>query len=227
MVSEGFIAVLSRYLGGGGPRLSTARDAGMIGQSLLVLAAYLLGSVSTGILTCRLLGLPDPRTRGSGNPGATNAGRVGGRRVAAATLAGDTLKGWLPVTVAQLLDFSPATAALAGLAACCGHLFPLFFAFRGGKGVATFLGVMLAAAPVLALLFAAVWLAVVSLSRYVSLASVVATATTLGGIWLTTSEPGVTGSLSAVCLLILLKHRDNLRRLREGREPRVRFGKPA
>jgi acyl-phosphate glycerol 3-phosphate acyltransferase len=110
----------------------------------LVLGAYLLGSVSSAIIVCRLMGLPDPRTQGSNNPGATNVLRIGGSKAkpaAAITLAGDMLKGLIPMLVAHLLQAAPLTLALVGIAAFVGHLFPVFFGFRGGKGVATALGV--------------------------------------------------------------------------------------
>ncbi|HEX5636938.1 MAG TPA: glycerol-3-phosphate acyltransferase, partial [Gammaproteobacteria bacterium] len=107
------------------------------------LAGYLLGSISTAIITCKLMGLPDPRTDGSKNPGATNVLRLGGKKAAAITLAGDMLKGLLPAMVATLMDMPHGVVAAAGLAAFLGHLFPVFYGFQGGKGVATMLGVLL------------------------------------------------------------------------------------
>ncbi len=110
---------------------------------LLIAAGYLLGSLSSAIIICRLLGLPDPRGQGSGNPGATNVLRIGGKKAAAATLIGDMLKGLIPVLIAKLLGASLAIQALVAIAAFLGHLYPLFFGFKGGKGVATALGVLL------------------------------------------------------------------------------------
>ena len=115
----------------------------MLPYFLLVVAAYLLGSVSAAIVTCRVMGLPDPRTRGSGNPGATNVLRQGGKKAALITLMGDMLKGLLPVLLARALGAPIEVLALVGLAAFLGHLFPIFFGFRGGKGVATLVGVLL------------------------------------------------------------------------------------
>jgi glycerol-3-phosphate acyltransferase PlsY len=110
---------------------------------LFVPAAYLIGSISSAIITCRLMGLPDPREQGSGNPGATNVMRFGGKKAAAITLLGDMLKGLIPVYIANALEVSVELLALTGLAAFMGHLYPAFFGFKGGKGVATSVGVLL------------------------------------------------------------------------------------
>ncbi|HEY5789789.1 MAG TPA: glycerol-3-phosphate 1-O-acyltransferase PlsY, partial [Gammaproteobacteria bacterium] len=143
---------------------------------LMVLVAYLLGSLSSAVIVCRLAGLPDPRSGGSGNPGATNVLRLGGKRLAAVTLLGDLLKGLLPVLAARLLGVEPALLGVIALAAFLGHLYPLFFGFRGGKGVATALGVLLGLDWVVGLATLLTWLAVALLSRYSSLSSLVATA---------------------------------------------------
>ena len=113
----------------------------MLTGAVVVSLAYLLGSVSTAIVVCRLMGLPDPRTEGSNNPGATNVLRIGGKKAAALTLAGDSLKGVIPMLACHLLGVSVLAFALAGLAVFLGHLYPVFFGFKGGKGVATALGV--------------------------------------------------------------------------------------
>ena len=115
----------------------------IISISIFASAGYLLGSISTAIITCKLMGLPDPRTDGSKNPGATNVLRLGGKKAAAITLAGDMLKGLIPALLANLLEMPDAVVATAGLAAFLGHLFPVFYRFQGGKGVATLLGVLL------------------------------------------------------------------------------------
>ena len=109
---------------------------------LIILGGYMFGSISTAIIVCRLMGLPDPRTEGSKNPGATNVARLGGKKAAALTLAGDMLKGLIPVLIAQYLQMSPVILAATALAAFLGHLYPVFFGFQGGKGVATALGVI-------------------------------------------------------------------------------------
>ncbi|MCG7963964.1 MAG: glycerol-3-phosphate 1-O-acyltransferase PlsY, partial [Candidatus Thiodiazotropha taylori] len=113
----------------------------MIIHSSIVVIAYLLGSISSAIIVCRLMGLPDPRSQGSNNPGATNVLRIGGKKAAAITLFGDMVKGLIPMLIAHLFDAPPLYLALTGLAAFLGHLYPVFFNFKGGKGVATALGV--------------------------------------------------------------------------------------
>lgn len=193
----------------------------MIVALLFAVAAYLLGSVSSAILVCRVLGKPDPRTTGSGNPGATNVLRAHGRGPAAATLAGDVAKGLLPVALAQSFGFSPLVVALAGLGAFLGHLFPVFFDFRGGKGVATFIGVLFGFSPWLGLTFCAAWLATALITRYSSLAALVATVVTpfaalAGGM----AAPKVF-VLLVMAICIFQRHRDNIARLRAGTESRI------
>jgi len=127
-------------------------------QILFPLAAYLIGSVSAAIIVCRLMKLPDPRSAGSGNPGATNVLRVGGKTAAAITLAGDALKGFIPVFVASILGVTPLILGLTALAAVLGHLFPVFFQFKGGKGVATSFGAIFGIAWLAGLLTLTTWL---------------------------------------------------------------------
>ncbi len=141
---------------------------------LLTLLAYLIGSLSFAILLSRLAGIPDPRAGGSGNPGATNMLRLAGKRLAICTLFGDLLKGLLPVLLAASLDMSVQQQAWIGLAAVCGHLYPLYFRFRGGKGVATAAGALLALYPPAALLAIAAWLLVFRMTRTSSLAALIA-----------------------------------------------------
>ena len=139
-----------------------------------IVAAYLLGSVAFGIIVSKLFGLPDPRTVGSGNPGATNVLRSGKKMAAAFTLLGDVLKGWLPVWLALQSDMLMWVVASVGLAVFFGHLYPIYYKFKGGKGVATALGVMLALSPWLALAAIATWVVVFVVSRYSSLAAITA-----------------------------------------------------
>ena len=141
---------------------------------LLPLGGYLLGSVSSAVLVSKLLGLPDPRQSGSGNPGATNVLRLGNKLAAALTLLGDVLKGVLPVLIAKYLDAETTGMALAGLGAFLGHLFPVFFGFAGGKGVATSLGIFLALNPLIAGLQVALWVVMALIFRYSSLAALAA-----------------------------------------------------
>jgi glycerol-3-phosphate acyltransferase PlsY len=202
-------------------RRRAVEDAPMSTGHVLVLVAYLLGSVSSAIIVCRLAGLPDPRSGGSGNPGATNVLRLGGKKLAVVTLAGDLLKGLLPVLVARLLDVPPAQMALVGLAAFFGHLYPLFFRFQGGKGVATALGVLIGLDWVVGLATVGTWLAVAVASRYSSLSALVATA--LAPAWVAwrfgALEPAV--ACAVMTLLLFWRHAGNIRRLLAGEEPKI------
>lgn len=187
----------------------------------LPLLAYLLGSVSSAIVVARLLGLADPRTVGSRNPGATNILRYGGRLAAALTLLGDVLKGVLPVLLARALTDEAVLLAATAFMAFLGHLYPVFFGFRGGKGVATALGVWLALSPGVALALAATWLVVAALTRYSSLSALVAAAAAPCYVaWL---MPGVAYIALALAMgaLLVLRHRSNIRNLLAGTESRI------
>lgn len=193
---------------------------------LLIVAAlaYLAGSIPTGVITARLLGLPDPRGAGSGNPGATNVLRLGGKKAAIVTLVGDLLKGLLPVLAAAALVGAPerlAAMAAAGLFAFLGHLFPLYFGFRGGgKGVATAAGAILGLAPVVGAVAIAGWVSMAFASRYSSLAALFASvvAATLATFL---SPPVIALAISLMALLLILRHHANIRRLMRGEEPRI------
>lgn len=190
-------------------------------EILAVAAAYLLGSVPFAVLSSRLFGLADPRTYGSGNPGATNVLRSGNKKAALVTLLGDALKGWLAVFLAQHFGLSDATIALVALAVFLGHLFPLFLKFKGGKGVATAAGVLLALDPWLGLLTLATWLLVAYVSRYSSLAALLAAllaplyAATLHG------ADNLFGVVVLIALALIAKHWGNLQRLMAGQEGRI------
>lgn len=183
---------------------------------LLALLAYLLGSLSFAILLSRLSGGPDPRASGSGNPGATNMLRVAGKKLAVMTLLGDLLKGLLPILIAKLFGLSLHQQAWIGLAAVVGHLYPLYFRFRGGKGVATAAGMLLGLYPPAALLAVGAWLLSFQLTRISSLAALIATPLTLP--LLAWQQPGALLPMSALCGLIVWRHRGNLRDLFAGRE---------
>ncbi|WP_207063620.1 glycerol-3-phosphate 1-O-acyltransferase PlsY [Motiliproteus sp. SC1-56] len=186
---------------------------------LLACGAYLLGSVSSAVLVCRLLGLQDPRRQGSLNPGATNVLRIGGYRAAILTLAGDMAKGFVPVALALAWNLPPHWVGLIGLAALCGHLMPLFFGFRGGKGVATMLGVCLALNPLMGLLQITGWLLLALRFRISSLAALtMALITPVLGYWL---APDYLPYLGVACLALLWRHRRNILDLRRGRENRL------
>jgi glycerol-3-phosphate acyltransferase PlsY len=149
---------------------ATRFNAAMIEQYLLPVAGYLSGSLASAIIICRLMGLPDPRQGGSGNPGATNVLRLGGKKAAALTLVADILKGVMPVLIAHLLQLPPWSIALTALAAFLGHLYPVFFRFQGGKGVATALGATAALSWPVGIAFTLTWLVVAAASRFSSLA---------------------------------------------------------
>ena len=191
---------------------------------LLVIGAYLLGSLSSAILVARGMGLPDPRTRGSKNPGATNMLRIGGRKAAAITLLGDALKGLIPMLVAHALGVSPPVMAFTGLAAFLGHLYPLFFGFRGGKGVATALGVQFGLHWAIGLAVALIWLAMAKLVKISSLAALVSMIVAPLIVWLVTHNSALVAMQAVITLLLVWRHRSNIRNLLEGREEQIGSG---
>lgn len=194
----------------------------MITATLLILAAYLLGSVSSAIIVCRLMGLPDPRTQGSKNPGATNVLRIGGKRAAAITLVGDSLKGLLPMLAGHLLGVGPAALAGIGVAAFLGHLYPVFFGFQGGKGVATALGVQLGLDWPIGLSVAAIWLFVAKVLKISSLSALISMALAPVIVWLFWPEPTLIGMQLVITGLLFWRHRSNIRNLLAGTEDRLR-----
>jgi glycerol-3-phosphate acyltransferase PlsY len=193
----------------------------MIAQFLLPVAGYLAGSLASAIIICRLMGLPDPRQGGSGNPGATNVLRLGGKKAAALTLVGDMLKGVIPVLVAHVLNVPHWSVALTALAAFLGHLYPLFFRFQGGKGLATALGATAALSWPVGLAFAATWLLVAWTSRFSSLASLVAAAASPGFAIALTGNRTDALVLGVIAMFIFWRHRQNIARLRAGTEGRI------
>ncbi len=204
-----------------GPKLS---NSGMWIDIALVVLAYLFGSVSSAILICRLLGLPDPRSQGSGNPGATNVLRIGGKKAAAATLAGDMLKGLIPVLIARAAGADMAVQSLVAVAAFLGHLYPVFFRFQGGKGVATALGVLLGLHWPVGLMTIGTWLMVAKVFRISSLAALVAMALTPAYVAWLRPEPVLLAAISFMTVLLFWRHRSNIRALVHGREGRIRSG---
>lgn len=183
--------------------------------------AYLLGSVSTGVVVARVLGLQDPRETGSKNPGATNLLRYGGKTAAALTLLGDILKGVIAVLVARAVTGDAVILALAGLAVFIGHLWPVFFGFRGGKGVATALGVWLALAPWVGLALIATWVAMAFLFRYSSLSALTAAVTAPLYVYLFMPQPAYLVMMLAMSALLVFRHRANIRRLLAGTETKI------
>jgi len=188
-------------------------------SALTVLAAYCLGSVSFAIAVSRLMQLPDPRTYGSGNPGATNVLRTGKRAAAALTLAGDAGKGWLAVWLAQL--YAPEAAALAGLAVFLGHLFPLFHRFKGGKGVATAAGVLFGLDVWLGVGSLATWIVIAAFFRYASLASLVAALFAPFFAWYIGLSYGTLLVVASIAALLAWRHKGNIGRLFAGTESRI------
>ena len=202
----------------------------MLSSVLVTIGAYLIGSLSFAVIVSRAMGLSDPRTYGSGNPGATNVLRSGSKPAAIVTLLLDAAKGWLPVMLVKWFgpawDLSEGTQALAGLAAFLGHLYPVFFAFKGGKGVATAVGVLLAFQPLLALATLLTFAIIVFFTRYVSLASMVAAVFAPayyligdGVAW--TASGAKTLALIAMGLLLIWRHRENIQRLLAGTESKL------
>lgn len=189
--------------------------------ALAILAAYLLGSVPFAMISSKVFGLADPRTYGSGNPGATNVLRSGNKKAALMTLIGDALKGAVAVIVAQQMGFGDTAIALVALAVFIGHLYPVFLRFKGGKGVATAAGVLLALDPILGLAVAGTWLLVAYVSRYSSLAALIAAA---AAPVIAVLMHGVTNQTLVVGLLgmaLIGKHWQNIQRLMAGQETKI------
>jgi glycerol-3-phosphate acyltransferase PlsY len=193
----------------------------MLIETALIVAAYLLGSISSAVVVCRAFGYGDPRATGSGNPGATNVLRSAGRSAALLTLAGDVAKGLLPVLAAQWLEVGPLALGLTALAAFAGHLFPVFFGFRGGKGVATYIGALFGIGLWPGLAFIGIWLLVAAIARYSSLAALsAAAASPVLALWFG-QRPIVAAILLLMTIALFYRHRDNIGRLRAGTESRI------
>lgn len=192
---------------------------------LFAVVAYLIGSVSFAIVVSKLMGLPDPKTYGSGNPGATNVLRSGSKKAAILTLLGDGLKGWFAVWLAK--HFGPAYGledsgiALAALAVFLGHLFPLFHGFAGGKGVATAAGLLFAIHPVLGAGTLATWLIIAFFFRYSSLAALVAAIFAPFFYVLMFGVDVITGAVFVISVLLIVRHRQNIAKLLAGKESRI------
>lgn len=191
-----------------------------IDLSFACLIAYLFGSLSSAVVVCKLMGLADPRTQGSQNPGATNVLRIGGKKAALLTLSGDILKGFIPVLAARYYGFTPFYLSLVALAAFVGHLYPVFFRFQGGKGVATLLGVTLALSFPLGSALIFTWLATASIFRYSSLAALVMT---LCAPFFTWYLLGIDSAavISIMSVLLIIRHRQNILKLVRGTESKI------
>ena len=185
---------------------------------ILIIIAYLFGSISAAILVCKVMGLPDPRTQGSNNPGATNVLRIGGKKAAAITLIADMLKGFLPVFIALFLTSDERTLALVAIAAFLGHLYPLFFGFKGGKGVATAFGAILGINWMVALAMMFVWLIVAYGLKISSMSALVAAVLSPFLFWWLTGSNAFILMSVFISILLIWRHRTNIQRLIEGTE---------
>jgi acyl phosphate:glycerol-3-phosphate acyltransferase len=185
---------------------------------LFIPAAYLIGSISSAIIVCRLMGLPDPREQGSGNPGATNVMRIGGKKAAIITLLGDLLKGLLPVYAAKLLNVPVEVLAATGLAAFMGHLYPVFFKFEGGKGVATSIGVLLGFSWLLGFAFVGTWLIIYKLGKISSLSALVASVLSPIYAWFIVGDVTLVGASLIMTVLLVWRHKSNIQKLLAGEE---------
>lgn len=189
---------------------------------IAIIIAYLLGSVSTAILISKILKTPDPRTAGSGNAGATNILRIAGKQQAAIVLAGDAAKGLIAVWFGHLLNVQGFMLGMVGFAAVVGHVFPLYFGFKGGKGVATAIGAVLGLSLISGILMAAAWGAVAFTMRYASLASLVAVV--LAPVFLLIfAKAAFFMPAALIAALIVWKHKDNITRLQNKTESKIEF----
>ncbi|MES9845763.1 MAG: glycerol-3-phosphate 1-O-acyltransferase PlsY [Candidatus Sedimenticola sp. PURPLELP] len=191
-------------------------------DTLLIIGAYLLGSVSSAIIVCKLMGLPDPRTQGSNNPGATNVLRIGGKKAAAITLLGDSLKGLIPVLIANLMGVAPLILAGVALAAFLGHLYPVFFGFKGGKGVATALGVQFGLGWQIGGTIALIWLFMAKVVNISSLSALVSMALAPLVVWFFWPAPELIVMQFILSLILFWRHRSNIRNLLTGSEGKIK-----
>lgn len=188
----------------------------------LVIFAYLLGSVSSAIIVCKIMAYPDPRTQGSHNPGATNVLRFAGKKAAAFTLLGDVFKGFIPVLLAHLLGVDETILALTMLAAFLGHIYPVFFSFQGGKGVATAFGTLLACSPWVGVAVLGTWLLMAAIFKISSVSALVSASLAPVYVYLLTSSSELTVASSAMSILLIWRHRSNIQNLLSGKEEKIK-----
>jgi len=186
---------------------------------ILMGVAYLLGSLNSAILVCKAMNLPDPRSEGSGNPGATNVLRIAGKKAATLVLVGDMLKGFLPVLIASMIGVDGFWLACVALSTVVGHIFPFFFGFQGGKGVATSFGTLLVIAPWVAVISAIVWVIIVFITKYVSLASLVSAVLSI--LLILFAHTHYFLPVFAMTILIVWRHKENIVRLQAGTEDKI------
>lgn len=190
-------------------------------QGMFILGAYLSGSICSAIIVCRLMGLPNPGQQGSRNPGATNVLRIGGRKAAAITLIADVLKGLLPVLLCRIFEMPPLTTGFAALSAFLGHLYPVFFRFKGGKGVATMLGVLFGIGWMLGLAAAVTWLLAAGVFKISSVSSIAMAILAPVYSWFFYHDEVLTLILAGMSMVLCWRHRSNIRNLIGGREGRI------
>jgi len=192
---------------------------------LLMALGYLMGSICSAVIVCKVFSLPDPREEGSKNPGATNVLRIAGKHFAALVMLSDILKGAIPVVIARLLGADTVTVGFTALAAVIGHMYPVFFDFKGGKGVATTIGAILGIQIVAGTLVAATWLLIAKFTRYSSLASIFSVILAPLYAIIILNNINIFPPLAIITLLVLFKHRENITRLLDGAEPKITFDK--
>ncbi len=187
----------------------------------IIILSYLIGSISTAIIICKILNLPDPRTQGSNNPGATNILRIVGKKAAVITLIGDGLKGMIPVLIAHYLALDTLNITWIIFAAFLGHVYPIFFSFKGGKGVATFLGALLTLSYPTGLSFIITWIFVTKILKISSLSALVATALTPIYFYLITKNLIATYVIISICIWIFYTHKSNIKKLFNNQENKI------
>ncbi len=186
--------------------------------------AYLIGSFSTAIITCKIMRIQDPRTTGSNNPGATNVLRHGGKKAAIITLFGDMLKGLIPVLIVIQLQIEPAGIALVGLFSLLGHVFPVYYGFKGGKGVATYYGVILGMNWLVGLIALAIWLGMAAIVKISSLSALVSIFFTPFILWHFSQSVELTSAVAIMSILVFWRHKTNIKSLLQGSEEKIGTG---
>ena len=193
----------------------------MLISILLIFSAYLLGSVSAAIIVCKMLGLSDPRTGGSGNPGTTNVMRLYGKKAAFLTLVGDIFKGIIPVLLAKVIVNSEFIIAMCGLAAFLGHIFPIYFKFKGGKGVATLIGILFATHWLLGVSYIITWILTALIFRYSSLAALIAALPIPIYSYFIEHNTQYTISFAVITIILFWRHKPNIYSLLNGKEDKI------
>jgi glycerol-3-phosphate acyltransferase PlsY len=199
------------------------KERSVILSTLLIILAYLMGSICSAVIVSKTCSLPDPRTEGSKNPGATNVLRLAGKKYAVLVLFTDLIKGTIPVLIARMFETDPMFIGFVALAAVIGHMYPVFFDFKGGKGVATAIGALLGYQFIVGVMVTATWLLIARFTRYSSLASIISICLSPFYALLIIGRIDVFPPLFLMALLILIKHKHNLGRLIEGTEPKIQL----